>query len=181
MLDWYLKGPYNSFVFVSECYDFKNNVINSNTEHFRALKIYVIQRVDMILTPPYRHRFNINFWLTQEFSVQHQNPSVLEHEFTILSSHIVCACNPRYQIWFMKSASMVKCVNVTGEICISSFATLLKHFFTLSVSVIQTPLWQGTWRKMTVPELTMLDQVKAKVLWIFPTIADVHLKMKEAY
>lgn len=116
----------------------------------------------MILTPPYWHRFNINFWLTQLFSVQHQNPSVLRHEFTIISSHIVCACNPRYQIWFMKSASMVKCVNVTGEICISSFATLLKHFFTLSVSVIQTPLWQGTWRKMTVPELTMLDQVKDK-------------------
>lgn len=94
----------------------------------------------MILIPTSLRRHNISFWWTQEFSAPDQKLKVLRHGLTFLSSHIVSAFNPRYHIWFRKSASMVKSVDVREEICISYFPPFLKFFHFSKVSHSSTSL-----------------------------------------
>ena len=133
----------------------------------------------MILISLYLHRFNINFWLTQEFSVHHQNPSVLRREFAIVSSYSVCL-QPSLP-------NLIYEVCKHGELCWCSRRDL--HFFFcypsktlfcfISVSHSGTSLTRGL-KEDDSARVDDAGSSKRQVLWILPAIADVHLKI-EAY
>lgn len=116
----------------------------------------------MILAPLSLARLKISFWLTQEFFTCDQNTSVLKHELLTFFSHSI-ALSPHYQIWFMKSASMVKCVDVRGEIYISSFPPSKMSFYFVSVSHSGTPLT----RDLKEDDSTKAEDADQKTGWSF--------------
>lgn len=145
-------GPYNSlYLALKFCY-FQNNFTNRNIKHFQSFENMPnakrqIWSLHLQLYPDLK----IIFWLTQEFSVYYQNTSVLRHELHAFFSHCKCLQS--------SLPNLIYEVCKHGEVCwcyrtdLHIFFFLLKCSFTLSVSVIQAPLWQGIeGKKMAVPE-----------------------------
>lgn len=90
----------------------------------------------------------ISFWWGS-FLFRNRTFLFSDRNFTPFFSHSTYTFNPHCQTWFMKAAGMGKCVDVSGEIYISSSFFPFKTFSYLIMSVMQAPLWQGTWREVT--------------------------------